>query len=209
MKRFPWTCESGDPALRLFTAAVDRFALDFPRGARILELGCAETDWLERMRDLRMDYELVGVDARQEQRRDDGFLLIQGDACNQGLFPARSFDAIVMLGALEHFGLGFYGDPVHELGDRWTMDNVAFWLKPNGFVYFDVPCNPTYYVTENRHFRVYSPGAIGYRLIVPGLVETHRGYSSGDDHPDTWIAAPTEHKVPYHYCAVVAEKADR
>jgi SAM-dependent methyltransferase len=83
------------------------------------------------------------------------------------LFAPETFDAVVMLGALEHFGLGFYGDPIDDDGDTKTMQNIARWLKPGGWVYFDVPCQPTYSVRPNRHFRDYAPASVQERLIAP------------------------------------------
>lgn len=201
-----WVYDGSDPALMLFTAAVARFGLTFPPGSRVLELGCAESDWLERMHALDPTLDLTGVDARWQARAAHGWTLVVGDACRPNLFPEGWFDRIVLLGALEHFGLGFYGDPVVEDGDTRTMANVARWLAPGGLVYFDVPCNPTSYITENRHFRCYSPAAVGERLIVPGLVEVARGYSDCEPHAGTWCAEPVTHHTPYHFVAVVARK---
>jgi SAM-dependent methyltransferase len=205
---FPWTYEQGDPALMLFTAAVARFGLSFRPSSDILELGCAETDWLERMRKIDPTLRLIGVDARPQAR--DGVFV--GDACNPSLFDPESFDAIVLLGALEHFGLGFYGDPIHQdaagqdIGDVLTMQNVVRWLKPGGHVYFDVPCQPTTGITANRHFRYYSPAAVTERLIVPGIVERARGYSLPEPNAGTWIDEIVE-RVPYNFVAVLAQKA--
>lgn len=203
-----WTYTESDPALMLFTAAVARFGMTFPSGSRILELGCAETDWLERMQALDPTFELTGVDCFPQPRAH----VIAGDACNPDLFPPASFDRIVLLGALEHFGLGFYGDPKHLagddcIGDVMAMMNVTRWLKPGGCVYFDVPCNPVGCIKENRHFRVYSPAEVGPRLLEPGgLVERARGYSFSEPAAGTWCEAPTTEAVPYHFVAVWAQK---
>lgn len=220
--RGPWVYEQSDPALMLFTAAMSRFNLTFPPHARILELGCAESDWLERMHRWDPSFELVGVDTRRQERQADGFQLIQGSALDPNLFEPESFDRVVLLGALEHFGLGFYGDPEHYEGDRETMRNVARWLRPSGLVYFDVPCQPRYSVTENRHFRMYAAkrlttgiepdagGTIEGRLIWPAqLVEVTRAYSLPEPHAGTWCHEPTEDRVPYWFCCVVAEKPEK
>jgi SAM-dependent methyltransferase len=156
------------------------------------------------MRRFNPEMRLTGVDARWQQREANGFELVHGNAMDADLYAPARFDVIVLLGALEHFGLGFYGDPTDEDGDTRTMQNVARWLKPGGWVYFDVPCNPTYRVTENRHFRVYSPAAVGQRLIVPGLREVSRGYSDCEPRAGAWMEEPTVEKVPYHFVAVLA-----
>jgi SAM-dependent methyltransferase len=203
-----WTYDQADPALMLFTAAMDKFGMTFPSGSRILELGCAETDWLERMQALDDTFALTGVDCFPQPRAH----VVAGDACDPGLFPEASFDRIVLLGALEHFGLGFYGDPKHLvgydcLGDILAMENVASWLKPGGFVYFDVPCNPDGCIKENRHFRVYGPREVAPRLLEPGgLIEIARAYSYPEPHAGTWCEEPTEEMIPYHFVAVWAQK---
>lgn len=204
----PWTYEQGDPAIMLFTAAMQRFNFTFRPHSRILELGCAETDWLERMHRWDPTFDLVGVDHRIEAHRvAEGCPIVQGSAMDPDLFPPESFDWIVMLGALEHFGLGFYGDPIDEDGDTKTMENVVRWLRPGGLVYFDVPAQPTYRVAENRHFRMYGPGTITMRLLRNWrLREVNRAYSLPEPHAGTWCQEPVVERVPYWFVAVLAEK---
>lgn len=201
-----WLYEGTDPALMLFTAALERFRFSFPPHCAILELGCAESDWLERMHRTDPTFGLTGVDTRHQARREDGFTLVEGSAMRPDLFPEQSFDRIVLLGALEHFGLGFYGDPEDPLGDVRTMHNVSRWLKPGGFVYFDVPCQPTFRIAENRHFRSYAPNDIQSRLMVLGLQEVNRGYSLPEPNAGTWCRRPTVDRVPYWFVAVLAQK---
>jgi SAM-dependent methyltransferase len=204
-----WTYAESDPAMMLFTAAVDRFGMTFPPGATILELGCAETNWLERMAQADPTFALTGVDVFPQPRER----VIAGDACNPNLFAPDTFDRIVLLGALEHFGLGFYGDPIYEsdargpYGDIQAMVNVAHWLKPGGCVYFDVPCNPRGRIQENRHFRQYAPSEVATRLLYPGgLQEIARGYSEPEPHAGRWVDEPTTERVPYWFVAVWAQK---
>ncbi len=212
-----WTYSESDPALMLFTAARERFGLSLPEGARVLELGCAETNFLERLKKQNPSFDLVGMDVRRD-RDANGWVYLQADASTSGLdvlsagYEGMSdrapweFDAIIMLGALEHFGLGFYGDPVQDDGDTLTMRNVVRWLKPGGWVYFDVPMQPTFSVTANRHFRMYSPQAVTERLIVPGLREVARAYSEPEPTAGTWVPEPTCARVPYWFVAVHAVK---
>jgi len=204
MTPIQWSYGESDPAMMLWTASVERFSLTWPReDASVLELGCAQTDWLERMQAQNPALSLVGVDVFPQPRD----LTQAGSAMDADLFAPDSFDAIVMLGALEHFGMGFYGDPVDDDGDTHTMQNVVRWLKPGGWVYFDVPCQPTYGVRPNRHFRDYSPAAVDERLLVPGLTERVRGYSWPEPNAGTWRdGPPTEPLVPYWFIAVVATK---
>jgi SAM-dependent methyltransferase len=204
-----WVYGESDPALMLFTAAHQHFGFSLPEGARVLELGCAETNFLERLKRHNPSFLLWGVDARAEQGREGittTACFYQTDACNPYIFEPEMFDAVLMLGAIEHFGLGFYGDPLNEDGDTRTMENVVRWLKPGGWVYFDVPCQPTFSITENRHFRMYSPSAITERLLVPGLREIARAYSEPEPTAGTWVPEPQCPRVPYWFAAVLAEK---
>lgn len=198
-----WVYGESDPALMLWTASVQRFGLDLPDTGAVLELGCAETNWLERMHAQNPWLSLVGVDLHADPARP---MVRAGSAMDAALFAPETFDAIVLLGALEHFGLGFYGDPIDDDGDTRTMENVALWLKPGGWVYFDVPCQPTFGVRPNRHFRDYSPAAVTERLIVAGLRERTRAYSRPEPHAGTWVDEPTTALVPYWFVAVVADK---
>jgi SAM-dependent methyltransferase len=207
-----WVYQDSDPALMLWTASYQRWGLQWPcERPRILELGCQESDFAERMIRLNPSVSFTGVDVRNG-RDATGWTFVQGDARDREMFQAAAFDVIVLLGALEHFGLGFYGDPVDDVpgmvpGDTQTMQNVASWLTPGGWVYFDVPCNPTFSIADNRHFRTYAPADVQDRLIVPGLTERVRGYSDCEPHAGAWLEGPPEtHKVPYHFVAVVADR---
>jgi SAM-dependent methyltransferase len=201
-----WQYTEGDPSVVLWTSAIDRFELAWPNPApRILELGCCETDWIERLLAQNPDAQITGVDARAT-RAPHGWRFVQGDATQSDLFAPASFDVVVLLGALEHFGLGFYGDPVVEDGDIRTMENIVRWLRPGGWVYFDVPTNPTSYVTANRHFRVYAPATLTERLLVPGLVERGRAYSLSEPRAGVWCDPPTVHREPYYYAMVAADR---
>ncbi len=51
----------------------------------------------------------------------------------------ESCDSLSSLHALEHFGLGRYGDPIDYYGHLKGFDNMYNILKPNGMFYFSVP----------------------------------------------------------------------
>jgi SAM-dependent methyltransferase len=48
-------------------------------------------------------------------------------------------DSLSCLHALEHFGLGRYGDPIDVDGYRKGFENLCKMLKPSGTLYFSVP----------------------------------------------------------------------
>src|SRR6185503_14384694 len=114
---------------------------DFNPGAKVLEIGCAEADWLTPMKATRPDLHLTGIDWRG-CKRPGADALMRGNVLEQS-FERRCFDAVVLISALEHIGLGHYEkDPTDADGDIACMRRVWQWLKPGGFVYFDVPWNP-------------------------------------------------------------------
>lgn len=63
-------------------------------------------------------------------------------------------DSLSCLHALEHFGLGRYGDPVDVDGHEKGFENLARMVKPGGMLYLSVPLGPLR-VEFNAH-RVFS-----------------------------------------------------
>ena len=53
-----------------------------------------------------------------------------------------AFDSVSSLHAIEHFGLGRYGDKLDPDGWRKGIDNLGRLLKPGGMLYFSVPIGP-------------------------------------------------------------------
>jgi SAM-dependent methyltransferase len=51
-------------------------------------------------------------------------------------------DSISSLHAIEHFGLGRYGDKINSDGYLWGLDNIHRILKRKGKFYFSVPIGP-------------------------------------------------------------------
>ena len=215
-----WTYAESDPALMLFTAALQAWQLPILPGQSVLEIGCNESDFLFRLHNADNTLKLTGLDWRENDKahngRGHGWTFVQGCAWDEKLFEPESFDWVLMLGALEHFGLGWYGDPKEPIGDELALAAIGHWLKPGGNLYFDVPFNPEYSV--GAHFRTYSKialeqliypdGVINYnsfKTILP-LEEIACGYSLPEPQAGTWIPQPTMHREPYHFAAIWARK---
>jgi len=64
------------------------------------------------------------------------------------------FDSLSCLHALEHFGLGRYGDPINYDGHLTGLNNMTALLAPGGKFYFSVPVGPQR-IEFNAH-RVFS-----------------------------------------------------
>jgi SAM-dependent methyltransferase len=54
----------------------------------------------------------------------------------------NSCDSLSCLHALEHFGLGRYGDPINPDGHLVALTNLAAIVKPGGWFYLSVPIGP-------------------------------------------------------------------
>ena len=191
-----WRYDGGDPSLVLFTRAIEAgWPMALPHGARVLELGCAETDFHARLLALRPDLRLTGVDVNDVPGYTGTFIRGAAEKLDH---PHLSVEAVICLGSLEHFGLGFYGDPVNERADIATIHRIARWLVPGGWCYYDVPWTPQQaYVSDNRHFRVYDDEQVMYRL-TSNLRPVARMYAHGQTDVDqpTRPDAPT---TPFWY----------
>lgn len=65
-------------------------------------------------------------------------------------------DSISCLHAIEHFGLGRYGDPVEPDGHLIGFENIINLLKPNGLIYISVPIGKRNETHFNAH-RIFHP----------------------------------------------------
>lgn len=162
-----------DLCIGFWAAIWNSGVLSFPQNATVLEIGCAEADWVSEMKRLRSDLHITAIDARKVDRPAD--VLIHGDVLTQ-TFPPASFDAIVAVSTIEHIGLGSYGDPIQSTGDTDTMRRCREWLTPDGWMYLDVPYRPHgdprgYHVTRN--YRGYDEAHLQSRLLT-GWQETFR-----------------------------------
>lgn len=180
----------GDCCIGFFDEAYDSGALVFPTGARELEIGSAEFDWLTAFGAVRPDLDLVGIDWRISSSPK----AIKGDVLTHEFAPA-SFDAIVSISTLEHIGLGGYDhDPIDDDGDTHAIQRAWTWLKPGGWLYFDVPYRPEGPYAVNTNYRAYDPAAFDARLRIAGAIER-------------WRQLFTLHTPDAPYLAVVWEKA--
>jgi len=68
-----------------------------------------------------------------------GIVFRQADLMQLPKDLVGEFDSISSLHAIEHFGLGRYGDPVDAYGYKKAIANVRELLKPGGTFYFSVP----------------------------------------------------------------------
>jgi SAM-dependent methyltransferase len=102
------------------------------------------------------------IDVRPMKSTVEGLSFVQEDATSLRAFADDSVESISTLHAVEHFGLGRYGDPIDPRGPFKMMKALARVLQPGGRLYFAVPVG-----RERLEFnaqRVFAP-----RTIVDGL----------------------------------------
>lgn len=79
------------------------------------------------------------IDIRPLQIRITGLSIVQEDATTLSRFEDNSLISISTLHAIEHFGLGRYGDSLTFDSYERAMKALARVLKPGGRLYFSVP----------------------------------------------------------------------
>lgn len=80
---------------------------------------------------------------------------IQGDLMSDNGVPFDDCDSLSCLHALEHFGLGRYGDPIDPNGHLKGFKNLTRMLKNNGTLYISFPIGKS--GTHFNAHRVFSP----------------------------------------------------
>lgn len=78
-------------------------------------------------------------DIRPLSHKIPNVLFIQADLTDTSVLPENYCDSISCLHAIEHFGLGRYGDALDINGHRKGFANITRILSPGGIFYFSVP----------------------------------------------------------------------
>lgn len=203
-----WRYPHCDPSIRLFDLCVQAGWFDsLPEGAHVLELGCCETDFAVWFKQADPSSHLTGVDVNANgDQRYDCILRCPAEEMDT-LAWAGTFDAVLALGSIEHFGLGYYGDPVRPDADCVTTEKAGIWLRPGGLFYHDVPWTPEdYYITANRHFRVYDDAALSTRLTPKDTSLLQKAWADGSVIPTALVERPVASMAPFWYCIRLLRK---
>lgn len=83
--------------------------------------------------------EIEVFDIRPVRSTVAGIVFRQADLMNDESIPENYCDSLSCLHALEHFGLGRYGDPLDPQGHLRGLRNMVRLLKPGGLFYLSSP----------------------------------------------------------------------
>jgi SAM-dependent methyltransferase len=98
------------------------------------------------------------LDVRPLHTTVDGLRFIQGNATDLRPFDDESIPSLSCLHALEHFGLGRYGDPVDPGSPRRALEEFTRVLAPSGRLYLSVPIG--WPRVEFDAHRVFDPASV-------------------------------------------------
>lgn len=150
-----------------------------PKGTRGLEIGANENFCCAILQ--RNGYDMTGLDAnpyRPEQHLLDAlepnYTIFWKQICST-VSHARTvveypYDFIISLSAIEHFGLGYYGDEVNPHADLDAMSDAYCWLKTGGRFYLTVP---TGIWTVTNHWRRYDQAHLDKLLAMFKILSIH------------------------------------
>lgn len=118
------------------------------------------------------------VDVRSLVSNVDGLEFLQDDGATLARFETNSVESLSSLHAVEHFGLGRYGDPVDPNAWKHAVQSYCRVLAPGGTLYFAVPVGRER-LEYNAH-RVFSPSTILDAFSELVLVEFCAVNDAGD-----------------------------
>ena len=98
------------------------------------------------------------IDIRAQPLEVEGLTFVQDDATELRRFSDSSLQSVSSLNAVEHFGLGRYGDPVDPSAPLRAMKSLQRVLGYDGRLYFAVPIGRER-LEFNAH-RVFAPSSI-------------------------------------------------
>ncbi len=109
--------------------------------------------------------EVEVVDIRPTAERVRNVTFVSMDVMAGAGPLAGACDSVSCLHALEHFGLGRYGDPIDPVGHLKGWASLAAMLEPGGRLYFSTPIGPSR-VEFDAH-RVFGVPYLLERMIDP------------------------------------------
>jgi SAM-dependent methyltransferase len=123
------------------------------------------------------------LDIRPLISKTDGISFRQCDLMNLPVDLIESCDSVSCLHALEHFGLGRYGDSIDINGYLQGFDNLCKILKPDGILYLSFPIG-TQRIEFNSHRVFFIQTPLNWAMGRFELIEFSYVDDRGDLHLD-------------------------
>jgi SAM-dependent methyltransferase len=125
------------------------------------------------------------LDIRKLESSIEGLHFLQCDASNMSRIPDKSVESLSCLHALEHFGLGRYGDPIDPSQWKKALREMARVLSDQGRLYLSLPVG--HERVEFNAQRVFDPRTIQQEvdgqleLLSFGLLDDKGEWNSNAD----------------------------
>ena len=127
---------------------------------------------------------VVMLDIRSLNVNIPNLEFIQADCTDMKNIKSGSISSISSLHAIEHFGLGRYGDPIDSLGYKKAINEMKRVVKKGGNIYFSVPIGKQR-LEFNAH-RVFSPLYVlelfrGFKLVEFSVIDDKNNFIEFSD----------------------------
>lgn len=124
------------------------------KGRRILDVG--STGSLLPLKLAKQGYNVYSIDSREYHECHPNLTFVKGDILKY-LFPDDFFDLVVCVSTIEHIGVGAYGDPQYEDGDKFAVKEFGRILKEGGTLLLTTPFSGEYRVLQwmSSYERIY------------------------------------------------------
>lgn len=119
------------------------------------------------------------MDIREQTSKTENIIFRRADLMQLPENMTDAFDSISSLHAIEHFGLGRYGDPIDYNGHLKAIDNLTTMLQKGGTLYFSVPIG-----RQRIEFNAHRVFSVGYLLALFNKNYTLSSFSYVDDKGD-------------------------
>lgn len=100
--------------------------------------------------------EVMDIRHSTDMLEDQNIYFTQTDLMDENNIPENITDSISSLHAIEHFGLGRYGDVIDPDGHIKGFNNILKMLKPKGIIYISFPIGKSNQVQFNSE-RIFTP----------------------------------------------------
>ena len=136
-KRFSLTLGGFSQQAAEYPWVIENVKKLYPKGARILDVGCAESLLAYEL--ISLGYEVWGIDINDYPLKPKQMIFVKRDIRDTGL-PSNFFDAVICVSTLEHIGLPVYGQEKLDLeGDYKAIQEIWRILKPGGYLFLTTP----------------------------------------------------------------------